>query len=53
MKRPKQLPAVERITTRSASTATVAGVTPSKLVGRQPAPACRAIASYGCNCRSS
>jgi hypothetical protein len=48
MKRPKQLPAVERNTTSSASSSATAGVQPSKLVGKQPSPACRALAGYGC-----
>jgi hypothetical protein len=51
MKRPKQLPAVDRNSTRSASTG-VPGVHPSKLVGKQPSPACRALAGYGCHNRA-
>lgn len=48
MKRPKQLPAIDRKSANAASAAAAAGVRPSKLVGRQPSPACRLLADYRC-----
>jgi hypothetical protein len=53
MKRPKQLPAVERKATIWAATIAAVGVRPSAipyypLVGQRPSPACRAVADRGC-----
>ncbi len=48
MKRPKQLPAVERNTMHSATAPAAAGVGASKLVSNPPSPACRTLAGYGC-----
>jgi hypothetical protein len=53
MKRPKQLPAVERNSTRSASSVAAAGVRAATLVGNPPSPACRALYGYGCDARTS
>ena len=52
MRYPRQRPAIQRIATRSAASATSAGVAASKLVGKQPTPACRAIAGYGCGVKT-
>jgi len=53
MKRPKQMPAVDRNSNKSASVPVAAGVGPSdapryKFVGKQPSPACKAVADRGC-----
>ena len=48
MKRPKQLPAVERKPTSATWTIAVAGVRPSTLVGKRPSPACKLLADYRC-----
>jgi hypothetical protein len=53
MKRPKQLPAVERKPTSSISSGAAVGVRPATLVGNPPSPACRALYGYGCNSRRS
>lgn len=49
MKRPKQLPFVERKGLRSTSAVSgKAGVQPASLVGKGPSPACRLLSEYGC-----
>lgn len=52
MKRPKQLPAVERNARISAASHAMAGVSASmiakKTIGRQPSPACRLLSEHRC-----
>jgi hypothetical protein len=50
MKRPKQLPSVDRKGSGAASsTSGKGGVYPATLVGQQPTPACRLLSEYGCS----
>ena len=54
MKKPKQLPAVERKRTVSSLMIATTGIHPSaapryKLVAKQPSPACKVTADFGCS----